>query len=105
MGEWGGAEFEGWNVRKNGEIMTGLLQPKDMSGSGTTYRYMLLSTNTGLCAFIYHSGISKKKGRKLNFDCSNQYCYFQTYDLCLSKIKLIHDRLESGGWEAFSLTI
>lgn len=35
MGEWGGVEFESWNVRKSGEIMIDLLQPKDMSGSGT----------------------------------------------------------------------
>ena len=36
----GGAEFDGWNVRKSGEIVMGLLQPDDMSGSGTKRKQM-----------------------------------------------------------------
>lgn len=69
MGEWGGAEFEGWNVRKNGEIMTGLLQPKDMSGSGTKSKQIYAAEHQywSVCSYLLLWD-KQKKGRKLNFE-------------------------------------
>lgn len=64
MGEWGGAEFEGWNVRKNGEIMTGLLQPKDMSGSGTKSKQIYAAEHQYWSVCFYLPLWDKQKERE-----------------------------------------